>query len=85
MNRVNIGKKEIIHFVGIGGIGMSGLAQIMKTMGLNVQGSDLYKNKTHDSKYARFLGMITNIDENFGKIYELICSLDLVENTILIL
>ena len=45
---------------------------------------DLYKNKTHDSKYARFLGMITNIDENFGKIYELICSLDLIENTILI-
>ena len=39
MNRINIGKKEIIHFVGIGGIGMSGLAQIMKTMGLNVQGS----------------------------------------------
>ena len=49
MNRVNIGKKEIIHFVGIGGIGMSGLAQIMKTMGFNVQGSDLYKNKNTDN------------------------------------
>ena len=49
MNRINIGKKEIIHFVGIGGIGMSGLAQIMKTMGLNVQGSDLYKNKNTDN------------------------------------
>ena len=30
--KINIGKKEIIHFVGIGGIGMSGLAQIMKMM-----------------------------------------------------
>ena len=49
MNRINIGKKEIIHFVGIGGIGMSGLAQIMKTMGFNVQGSDLYKNKNTDN------------------------------------
>ena len=49
MNRINIGKKEIIHFVGIGGIGMSGLAQIMKTMGFNVQGSDLYKNKNIDN------------------------------------
>ena len=32
MKKINIGKKEIIHFVGIGGIGMSGLAQIMKMM-----------------------------------------------------
>ena len=42
---INIGNKEIIHFVGIGGIGMSGLAQIMKTMGFSVQGSDLKNNK----------------------------------------
>ncbi len=28
--KINIGQKEIIHFVGLGGIGMSGLAQIMK-------------------------------------------------------
>ena len=38
-------KKEIIHFVGIGGIGMSGLAQIMKVMGFTVQGSDINFNK----------------------------------------
>ena len=43
--KINIGQKEIIHFVGIGGIGMSGLAQIMKVMGFNVQGSDLNFNK----------------------------------------
>ena len=30
MTKLNIGKNEIIHFIGIGGIGMSGLAQIMK-------------------------------------------------------
>ena len=45
MKKINLGQKEIIHFVGIGGIGMSGLAQIMKNMGFNVQGSDQIKNK----------------------------------------
>ena len=39
--KINIGSKEIVHFIGIGGIGMSGLAQIMNNMGFVVQGSDL--------------------------------------------
>ena len=43
--KINIGQKEIIHFIGIGGIGMSGLAQIMKIMGFKVQGSDISMNK----------------------------------------
>ncbi len=30
-----------IHFVGIGGIGMSGIAEVMHNLGYNVQGSDL--------------------------------------------
>ena len=34
-----------IHFVGIGGIGMSGLAQIMKNLGFTIQGSDLSHTK----------------------------------------
>ena len=42
---INLAKTEIIHFVGIGGIGMSGLALIMKGLGFNVQGSDLNSNK----------------------------------------
>ena len=45
MKRINIAQKEIIHFVGIGGIGMSGLAQIMHNMGFKIQGSDLNRNK----------------------------------------
>ena len=45
MIKIDLGKKDIIHFIGIGGIGMSGLAQIMKNMGFNVQGSDQGKNK----------------------------------------
>ena len=45
MKKINLGQKDIIHFIGIGGIGMSGLAQIMKNMGFKVQGSDQAKNK----------------------------------------
>ena len=46
MKNIRIGQKEIIHFLGIGGIGMSGLAQVMKTMGFTIQGSDQNKNKS---------------------------------------
>jgi len=46
--KINIGSKEIIHFIGIGGIGMSGLAQIMRNMGFVIQGSDLNHNKNID-------------------------------------
>ncbi len=49
MNNISLGNKEVIHFVGIGGIGMSGLAQIMKIMGFQVQGSDLSKNKNTET------------------------------------
>jgi UDP-N-acetylmuramate--alanine ligase len=43
--KIELAKTEVIHFVGIGGIGMSGLALIMKRMGFNVQGSDVLINK----------------------------------------
>jgi UDP-N-acetylmuramate--alanine ligase len=34
-----------VHFVGIGGSGMSGIAEVMQSLGYQVQGSDLRKNK----------------------------------------
>ncbi len=43
--KIELAKNEIIHFTGIGGIGMSGLSLIMKGKGFKVQGSDLYLNK----------------------------------------
>ena len=49
MKKINLGQKEVIHFVGIGGIGMSGLAHIMKNMGFRIQGSDQNKNKNTTS------------------------------------
>jgi len=46
--KIELAKTEVIHFVGIGGIGMSGLSLIMKGMGFNVQGSDIASNKNID-------------------------------------
>ncbi len=46
--KIDLAKTEIIHFVGIGGIGMSGLSLIMKGKGFKVQGSDLSLNKNID-------------------------------------
>ena len=39
--KIELAKTEVIHFIGIGGIGMSGLSLIMKGKGFKVQGSDL--------------------------------------------
>lgn len=45
---------------------------------------DLYTGNTESENYARFLGMITNIDENFGKLRDKLQELDIEDNTILI-
>ena len=58
--KIELAKKEVIHFVGIGGIGMSGLSLIMKGKGFKVQGSDLFINKNIErlkkEKIKIFLG-----------------------------
>ena len=43
--KIEIAKTETIHFIGIGGIGMSGLSLIMNSKGFNIQGSDISSNK----------------------------------------
>lgn len=44
-----------IHFVGIGGIGMSGIAEVLKNLGYSVQGSDL--SESANVKRLRELGI----------------------------
>jgi len=39
-------KIEKIHFVGIGGIGMSGIAEVLLNLGFIITGSDIRKNET---------------------------------------
>ena len=43
--KIELAKNEVIHFIGIGGIGMSGLSLIMKGKEFKVQGSDIISNK----------------------------------------
>ncbi|MGE3333198.1 MAG: UDP-N-acetylmuramate--L-alanine ligase [Rhodospirillaceae bacterium] len=57
----------IIHFVGIGGIGMSGIAEVMHNLGYQVQGTDIAQNANVDR--LRSLGMRIEIGhraENLG-------------------
>lgn len=43
MYQIDFNKPETIHFIGIGGISMSGLAQILLEEGFTVSGSDAHK------------------------------------------
>jgi UDP-N-acetylmuramate--alanine ligase len=49
----------IIHFVGIGGIGMSGIAEVMHNLGYTVQGSDIAEGPSVERLRAR--GMTVHI------------------------
>jgi UDP-N-acetylmuramate--alanine ligase len=40
------GRRRRVHFVGIGGIGMSGIAEVLLTLGYEVSGSDLVESDT---------------------------------------
>ncbi len=46
--KIELAKTEVIHFIGIGGIGMSGLSLIMRSKGFNIQGSDISYNRNID-------------------------------------
>ena len=50
-------KNERIHFVGIGGIGMSGIAEVLLTLGYSVSGSDL-KSSAVTKRLARLGAVI---------------------------
>jgi len=49
----------ILHFIGIGGIGMSGIAEVLHNLGYQVQGSDIADNA--NVKRLRDLGMTIKI------------------------
>jgi UDP-N-acetylmuramate--alanine ligase len=54
-----------IHFVGIGGIGMSGIAEVMKNLGYSVQGSDIAEGPSVERLRARGIEvMIGHAPEN---------------------
>ncbi len=57
-----------IHFIGIGGIGMSGIAEVLCNLGFNVSGSDLKKSKNTDRLETLFQVKISegHAAENIG-------------------
>lgn len=58
------GSVKNIHFVGIGGIGMSGIAEVLHTMGFSISGSDLSEN----ANVKKLMEM--GIDVRIGHRYE---------------
>jgi len=48
-----------LHFIGVGGIGMSGIAEVMKNLGYQVQGSDLSENP--NVRRLRALGITVHV------------------------
>ena len=58
--KIDLGKNELIHFVGIGGIGMSGLALIMNGLGYKVQGSYIADNRNIQRLNAKKIRIFLN-------------------------
>ena len=80
---MKIASNEVIHFVGIGGIGMSGLAQIMHNMGFMVQGSDLSQSKNTDRlKKFGIKIFIGHKKENIKKVTMLVISSAIKKNNV---
>ena len=79
--QIELAKTEIIHFVGIGGIGMSGLSLIMQGKGFKVQGSDININKNIErlksNKIKIFIG---HKRQNISKATILVVSSAIKEN-----
>ena len=50
---MNFGEIKSIHFVGIGGIGMSGLAEVLAHAGVSVSGCDLKRSAATDLLVSR--------------------------------
>mgnify|MGYP002757986941 CR=1 FL=1 len=56
-----------IHFIGIGGIGMSGIAEVMHNLGYKVQGSDVAEGYVVEGLRAKGIKvMIGHKAENLG-------------------
>lgn len=53
------GKMKKIHFVGIGGIGMSGIAELLKNQGFTITGSDMRESTVTD--HLKDLGITISI------------------------
>jgi len=66
---------KTIHFVGIGGVGMSGIAEVLANLGYEVTGSDIKESET--TKRLQAMGISTSIGhraENIGNAHVVVVS-----------
>jgi UDP-N-acetylmuramate--alanine ligase len=63
-----LGRTRHVHFVGIGGIGMSGIAELLRNLGYEVSGSDVRRSDVTD-RLAR-LGVRVAIGHDAGNVGE---------------
>jgi len=66
---------KTIHFVGIGGVGMSGIAEVLANLGYEVTGSDLKESET--TKRLQAMGISISIGhraENIGNAHVVVVS-----------
>ena len=81
--KIDLGKNELIHFIGIGGIGMSGLALIMNELGYKVQGSDIANNRNIDRLCEKKIKVFINHKkENIKKTTLLVISSAIKKNNL---
>lgn len=81
----NFGMRRIktIHFIGIGGVGMSGIAEVLSNLGYVVTGSDLHKNAS--TERLNNLGIkvtYSHISENVATCDAVVISTAVPENNI---
>ena len=60
LDRHAMGRVKHIHFVGIGGAGMSGIAEVLHNLGYQVSGSDMKQNRA--TKHLAKMGVQINIE-----------------------
>ena len=48
-----------IHFIGIGGVGMSGIAEVMSNLGYTVSGSDV--KESNNTRHLESVGITVHI------------------------
>ena len=73
----------VLHFIGIGGIGMSGIAEVMHNLGYKVQGSDIVAN--NNVKRLQALGIKISIGHdrsNLGSAVAVVTSSAVPENNV---
>lgn len=60
-------KRQRIHFIGIGGIGMSGIAEVLLTLGYSISGSDLMLTQLTD--HLKSLGASVHTGHRPGNVH----------------